>query len=114
MQIVLILFTALMFMLLISLNHCNCQSLEIINLDSGSGVFMMKTEPTEMIEYYENTIHVINLTQYDLAFERIKMSINSIPAGVPLELKLKVNQLERELTFLGHRRTKRGLLNFLG
>lgn len=27
---------------------------------------------------------------------------------------LKVNQIERELTFLGHRRIKRGLLNFLG
>lgn len=48
------------------------QTLEVTDLDKGSGVFMIQTNPVKLIDHYENIIHIINMTQYEKAFKNLK------------------------------------------
>lgn len=95
--------------------------MQIEDLTHNSGYVMIKLDDIDIINNYLKIVHIINVTEYEVAKETIKRNINYImPKSErfgPLFRTINhgFNLLEDKIKFLKpHYRIKRGLLNIVG
>ncbi|CAD7082133.1 unnamed protein product [Hermetia illucens] len=99
----------------------NAQTIHLEDLNNNKGYIPIKTDEVKLIDYYYNTLHTINTSEYEQTLELIRRNINilttsTVESKTILEtvnryfelVKTKINNL------IPHPRRKRGLLNFLG
>lgn len=90
------------------------QAAEIMKLDRETGALTIKGEAITLIEYYNTVIHIVNLTHYESAFQRLKHSVTQLPNDPPLQITMMINKINKELALFRYKRSKRGLLNVAG
>lgn len=60
------------------------QSIDIKQLETGLGIYIIRTDKIDLIDYYTNNVHIINITEYQLAFTKLKISANQIAEPIAI------------------------------
>lgn len=60
------------------------QSVQISTFNEfGSGMILKTTDQIDLIDYYENIIHTVNVSDHQTAFDQIKLSASNLPGQTP-------------------------------
>ena len=88
--------------------------MEVHDLTIGNGFTLIQTNYTQLVSSYRYIIHTVNLTEYEVNIELIKLSLNFTRNHSP-ELLREFNELQKKyLTLIPHSRVTRGLIDVFG
>lgn len=73
------------------------KKLEMFNMNNGTDIYIINGKPIEMIDYYENLIHIINLTEFNVALNSLRENIDQLPKEPPAYLTKLAEKIENEL-----------------
>lgn len=97
------------------------QRIEYHDLTHTKGMIALNLGPIRLTSYYNNLIHIINVTNLEISFNNIKITILSSNFNTtnlvynPKTLKCQLNRLQVKIDNLKPlNRRKRGLIDRLG
>lgn len=113
-----------LLVLIILIYGIHAENIEIIDLDNNNGYLPIKVDEVRLIEYNMKVLHIINITELEVARNQIEVNIKMLNETLPSDTKndyihrtllRNFRELDTKLKALTPKiRNKRGLIDLLG